>query len=265
VLGPSEREGIYDRLYQPRLAWITGDIDAHEIALDRDDRIVFVNTKYSCLATVSRTHSFRPLWKPPFISKLAPEDRCHLNGLGMVDGEPRYVTTVAASDIVDGWRGDNSGGGTLIDIGTDRIVNGDLSVPHSPRLHDGKVWLLESGRGYVVTVDPDTGAKEDVVFCPGFLRGLAFHANYAIVTTSCPRDETFRGLPLDAGLKEKRATPRCGVFVIDTRNGGLVDWMMFEGAITELFDVAVIPDVRCPMADGPATPHLGTRETIEPA
>jgi uncharacterized protein (TIGR03032 family) len=182
----------------------------------------------------------------------------------MADGEPRYVTSVAATDIVDGWRGDNSTGGTLIDIATDRIVTDELSVPHSPRLHAGKVWVLESGRGYVTAIDPQTGAKEDIAFCPGFLRGLAFHNGFALVTTSCPRDETFRGLPLEAALKEKRATPRCGIFIIDTRNGALVEWLMFEGAITELFDVAVIPGVRAPMADGPATPRLGTRETIEP-
>lgn len=264
VLAPGEKHQHYDRLFGLRTAYITGDVDVHEVALNKDDRPVFIVTKYSCLATISQTHSFKPLWKPPFISKLVPEDRCHLNGLGMVDGEPRYVTAVGASDIVDGWRGDNAGGGALIDIRTDRIINGDLAVPHSPRLSDGKIWLLESGRGQVVTVDPDTGKKEDVVFCPGFLRGMAMHGDYALVTTSCPRDETFRGLPLDDALKEKRATPRCAAFVIDKKNGALIEWMMFEGIITELFDIVVIPGVVSPMADGPATPHLGTRETLEP-
>jgi uncharacterized protein (TIGR03032 family) len=264
ALAEGERHDIHDRLFQPRLCHITGDVDVHELALDNQNRVVFINTKYACLATTSDTHNFRPLWKPEFISKLVPEDRCHLNGLGMVDGKPRYVTLVGQSDVVDGWRGNNAGGGALIDITDDRAIHGDLSVPHSPRLHGGRVWLVESGRGQVVTVDPQTGAKEDVVFCPGFLRGLAFHGEFALVTTSCPRDETFRNLPLDQALKDRRATPRCAVFVINTRTGAMVEWLMFEGLITELFDVAVLPGVRAPMTDGPATPHLGTRETIEP-
>ena len=50
------------------------------------------NTLFSCLAAASPTHTFRPLWRPPFVSRLAPEDRCHLNGLALRDGEPRYVT-----------------------------------------------------------------------------------------------------------------------------------------------------------------------------
>lgn len=264
ALGDGEWEQEkFDRLYQPRIAYITGDVDAHEIAVGRDGP-VFVNTKYSCLATISDSHNFQPLWKPDFISRLLPEDRCHLNGLAMSDGEPHYVTAVSRSDVIDGWRSKRSNGGVLIDVRTNAIVSDGISIPHSPRLKDGKIWLLESGRGRVVTVDPATGAREDVVFCPGFLRGLSFHGDFALVTTSCPREGTFDDLELEDELKRRNIPAQCGVYIIDTRKRTVVEMLTFEGALSELFDVAVLPDVKCPIVEGPATPRLGSRHAIAP-
>ncbi len=104
ALAPGETYNGYDRLYIPRIGYTTGDLDIHDLAVDKDGRVIFVNTLYSCLATLSDRHSFTPLWQPPFISKLAPEDRCHLNGLALVDGEPAYVTAVSRSDVPSGWR-----------------------------------------------------------------------------------------------------------------------------------------------------------------
>ncbi len=87
----------------PQLAYTTGDIDAHDLVVDKSGKVIFINTLFSCLATVHERYSFEPLWQPPFISKLAGEDRCHLNGLAMRDGEVRYVTTVSQTDIYEGW------------------------------------------------------------------------------------------------------------------------------------------------------------------
>ena len=152
----------------------TGDIDAHELGVDAKDRLIFVNTKYSCLATLDPVHSFKPVWKPQFISKLAPEDRCHLNGLAMQSGAPRYVTAVSRCDVVDGWRERRHEGGILIDVENDRVVTEELSMPHSPRLNAGVLWVLDSGRGDLSRVDPKSGKREKVAFCPGFARGLSF-------------------------------------------------------------------------------------------
>jgi uncharacterized protein (TIGR03032 family) len=164
----------FDRLYVPRTAHTTGDLDIHEIGVDGNGRVVFVNSKYSCLATFDRVHSFKPLWQPSFISKLAPEDRCHLNGLAMQDGRPKYVTAVSRCDVVDGWRERRHEGGIIIDVESGRIVTEDLSMPHSPRLANGSLWVLDSGRGYLCRVDTENGKIERVAFCPGFLRGLSF-------------------------------------------------------------------------------------------
>ena len=87
----------------------------------------------------------------------------------MQKGQPRYVTVVSCSDVVDGWRERRDERGVIIDVGTDRIVTEDLSMPHLPRLANGSLWVLDSGRGYLCRVDAADGKIERVAFCPGFL------------------------------------------------------------------------------------------------
>jgi uncharacterized protein (TIGR03032 family) len=254
----------FDMVLVPRNAQTIGDVDIHEVGVDKDGRVIFVNTKYSCLCTLDLTHSFRPIWKPPFISRLAPEDRCHMNGMAMADGEVRYVTAVSRSDIVGGWRERRHEGGVLIDVRDNRIVTDQLSMPHSPRVAGDQVYALDSGRGQIIRIDPATGAKTDIAFCPGFLRGLAIHDGFAIVTVSKPRDGTFKGLLLDGELKTRDADPWCGVVIVNLATGDIVEWIRLEGHITELFDVAAMPGVICPMAVGPATPEIRNTITFEP-
>ena len=261
ILEPGQQQDGYDCLYIPQMSYITGDLDIHDLAVGdwetgrlgegMKNQPIFVNTLFSCLATVSPTHSFVPLWKPPFISRLAAEDRCHLNGMAMVDGKPKYVTAVSRSDVADGWRDKRVNGGCVIDVEHNEIVITGLSMPHSPRWYQGKLWLLNAGTGEFGYGDLKTGQFIPITFCPGYLRGLAFAGNYAIVGLSKPRDnKTFTGLPLDERLKEKDAAPRCGLMVIDLTTGDCVHSLMLEGVIEELYDVAVIPNRRCPMAIG---------------
>jgi uncharacterized protein (TIGR03032 family) len=80
-----EPEGKHDACYLPRSIHISGDIDIHEMAYASDDELWLVNTRFGCLCTLDPAHSFHPRWRPPFLSAYAPEDRCHLNGLAMVD------------------------------------------------------------------------------------------------------------------------------------------------------------------------------------
>ncbi len=241
----------YDRLYVPQVGYTTGDLDIHDLAEESSGRLVFVNTLFGCLATVSDQSSFVPLWKPPFVSRLAAEDRCHLNGLAMEDGLPRYATSVSRSDVADGWRDRRHDGGCVIDVENDEPVCAGLSMPHSPRIHQGRLWLLDSGTGFLGRVDVDRGAFEPVTFCPGYLRGLAFHGHFALVGLSKARENrTFSGLRLDDHLRERDAEARCGVYVIDLRTGDVVHWLRIEGIVSELYDVVVLPDVRRPSALG---------------
>ena len=236
-----------DTAFIPRAAHVIGETDIHELAVDRDGRIVFVSSLYSCLAMVSDTASFRPFWRPSFVSALVPEDRCHLNGLAMQDGLPRYTTAVGRSDTRHGWRDHRAQGGVLIDVANDAIVAENLSAPHSPRVWRDAVWLLESGRGMLVRIDPVSGRKQDIAFCPGFLRGLTFHGDHAVVTLSCLRPDPTIHYELEDALRAREIVSRCGVMVIDTVRGVIADWLYFEaGHLRDMFDVAVLSGVHCP-------------------
>jgi uncharacterized protein (TIGR03032 family) len=241
----------FDAVYAPHAGWVTGDLDTHDVGFGLDGRPIFVNTLFSCVAAVSDSHSFKPVWKPDFISRLAPEDRCHLNGLAIEDGQPRYATAVSRSDVADGWRDRRVDGGIVIDVQSQEIVAGGLSMPHSPRLHADRLWLLNSGTGELGFIDLGSGRFEAVAFCPGYARGLAFVGNHAVIGLSLPRDNrTFSGLPLDDALAARDTAPRCGLAVIDLNGGDMIAWVRVEGVVRELYDVAVVPNVRRPSLIG---------------
>ena len=241
----------YDAVYAPHAAWVTGDLDTHDVGFGADGRPLLVNTLFSCLAAVSDDHSFRPVWTPPFVSKLAAEDRCHLNGLAVEAGVPRYVTAVSRSDVADGWRDRRADGGVVVDVGSgDAVVEG-LSMPHSPRLREGRLWLLNSGTGELGFADMKTGKFEAVAFCPGYARGLAFVGKHAVVGLSLARDDrTFTGLPLDDALRQRNADARCGLVIFDVERGEMLAWVRIEGVVCELYDVAVLPNVSRPSLVG---------------
>ena len=219
--------------------------------------MVFVNTLFGCLATLSETHSFIPLWKPPFISRLAAEDRCHLNGLALEHGKAKYVTAVSQSDVADAWRDRRHDGGCVIDVESNEIIATDLSMPHSPRVYRNKLWLLNSGTGHFGFIDRATGKFEEVAFCPGYLRGLSFHGDFAIVGLSKSRENrTFSGLALDNNLKSGDAEARCAVQVIDLNSGDVVHWIRIEGVVSELYDVVVLPGVVRPQVLGFKTDEI---------
>lgn len=257
VLDLGQSASGYDRLYVPQVGYTTGDLDIHDVTVESSGRVVFVNTLFGCLATNSETHSFVPLWKPPFISKLAAEDRCHLNGLALENGRVAYVTAVSQSDVADGWRDRRHDGGCVIDVRSNDVIATGLSMPHSPRVYREKLWLLNSGTGHFGFIDRATGKFEQVAFCPGYLRGLSFHGDFAIVGLSKSREnKTFSGLSLDENLRVGDAEARCGVQVIDLRSGDVVHWIRVEGVVTELYDVVALPSVVRPQALGFKTDEI---------
>jgi uncharacterized protein (TIGR03032 family) len=267
VLAPHERiNHTFDACFVPRVVHMTGQLDAHDVGLDAQGEPVFVNTRFNCLAAPDARHSFRPLWRPPFISALVDEDRCHLNGLAMEGGTPAYATAVSRSDTIDGWRDRRADGGVVIDIRSNAVVCEGLSMPHSPRMHRGELWLLNSGTGelgVVTGLASGLGRFEPRVFCPGFLRGLSFAGDYAFVGLSKPRYKRFEGLALEAALSARDSEPWCGVQVIDLSRGTCVDWFRIDGAVGELYDVEVLPGIACPMAVSPASADIAHLITFE--
>lgn len=234
--------GRPDACFLPRSCHVTGDVQIHEMAWAGDE-LWFVNTRFSCLCTLDRDHSFVSRWRPPFVTALTPEDRCHLNGLGMVNGRPRYVTALGATDSAAGWRADKARGGVLIDVTSGETIAARLSMPHSPRWFGGNLWLLESGTGSLGVVDRDSGRYESIAELPGFTRGLDFHGHFAFVGLSQVRETAiFSGIPITEKLTERT----CGVWVVDIRSGETVAFLRFEDALQEIFAVQVVPGRRYP-------------------
>ena len=238
-------EDGFDRKYIPQVGYITGDIDVHDLGVDKSGAPLFINTLFGCIATTDQYHSFSPVWQPSHLSDLAPEDRCHLNGLAMRDGEAAYVTAVSDSDVVDGWREHRRDGGIVIDVATKAIVAEGLSMPHSPRWYRDELWVANSGAGELGTVNLESGKFEAKVFLPGYIRGLTFIDKWAVVGLSKPRhNKTFSGLPLDEALSNKKVEARCGIYIVNIETGHIEHWLHISGVITELYDVVVVPGVR---------------------
>ena len=244
VLQNGQIEDDADRLYVPRVGYTTGDIDVHDVVWSQG-RLHFITTLFSSLATLSKRHSFKPLWRPPFVSRIAAEDRCHLNGLAIRDGQPRYVTAVSRSDVAEGWREFRRDGGVVIDLNENQIIASGLSMPHSPRWYRDRLWLLDSGNGRFGHLEAD-GRFNEVAFCPGYARGLAFVGDYALIGLSRPREASFSGLALQEALEQRGAKARTSVVVVDLRRGDLVHTLFLDERVSELYDVIALPGVRRP-------------------
>jgi len=237
--------GRHDACFLPRASHVTGNIQIHEMAWGAGGELWVVNTRFSCLCTLDGSASFAPRWRPPFVSALEPTNRCHLNGLGMVDGRPRYVTALGESDAPAGWRANKAKGGILIDVASGEVITRGLSMPHSPRWYAGRLWVCESGAGTFGFIDPNTLKYEPVAEVPGFTRGLDFAGNLAFVGLSQVRESAvFSGIPITERLAEHQRM--CGVCAIDLTTGQVVALLRFGTAVQEVFAVTVLPGRRYP-------------------
>jgi uncharacterized protein (TIGR03032 family) len=239
-----EPVGSYDRCYLPGSTIVTGGIQCHEVAWgtsDGEPDLWVVNTLFSCLVGLDERSSFVPRWRPPFISELAAEDRCHLNGLAMRDGLPAFVTVMARSDTAGGWRENKLTTGTVLAVPSGEVVTTGISMPHSPRWHDGELYVLDSGMGHLQRVDVATGQREMIAPLPGYARGLAIHGGLAFVGLSRIRETAvFGGVP----IAEFHDQLKCGVGVVELATGRTVATLEFTSGLEEIFDVQVVPGAR---------------------
>jgi uncharacterized protein (TIGR03032 family) len=268
LAGHVEPAGAHDACFLPRASHVTGDIGIHEIAWGRasdsqGDELWLVNTRFSCLSTMHPDYSFVPRWRPPFISALAAEDRCHLNGLAIVDGQPRYVTALGQTDSAGGWRAGKSRGGIVMSVPDGRIVCDGLCMPHSPRWHEGVLWVLDSGTGRLEQVDLKSGARRVVATdLQGFARGLSIHGSYAFIGLSKIRPTSAMD---EVPLADRRAELKCGVAVVDLRSGKIVATVTFETAVEEVFDVQVLAGHRFPEVLGFQKDNIQNTFVVPPA
>jgi uncharacterized protein (TIGR03032 family) len=243
-----EPAGGFDGCFLARTAHVTGEIHGHEMAWVGDE-LWIVNTLFSCLCTLDGRHSFVPRWWPPFVTALAAEDRCHLNGLALVDGHPRYVTALGETDSPQGWRSAKATGGCVIDIRSNVTVARGFAMPHSPRVYRGRLWLLDSGTARLVRLEPESGRVEAVAELPGYTRGLDFAGPFAFVGLSKIRETSTFG---DVPITERRDELRCGVGVVELDSGRVVALLEFKAGVEEIFEVRVLPRVRWPAIVGPS-------------
>lgn len=252
----------YDAIYMPRKGYLVGNSNTHDVLADvtfqgKHHDFLYANTQFSCVAAPDEHYTFAPVWVPEFISVLAPEDRCHLNGICAQDGELAYATICGRFDTKLGWKGVKSHGGFVVDMRTNEVVCQGLSMPHSPRWHNGKLWLINSGEAQLGYVDFATKRFVPVVLCQGFARGIAFvsvdQTDYAVVALSRLRPDK-NGLVgqinLAQRLEDQGFYQRCGLLVFNLTTGKLAHWLTIEGQVTELYDVVAVPGVRKPYTPG---------------
>jgi uncharacterized protein (TIGR03032 family) len=234
-------EGKHDACYLPRYQHCTGNIGIHEIAYDNNGGLWIVNTRFSCLSKIRPDSSFVPVWRPRFVSGLASEDRCHLNGLGMVNGRPKFVTALGETNTNAGWRPNKARGGVLMDVDSQEFICRGLSMPHSPRWYNDQLWVLESGAGHLSRVNMSTGQWEMVCEVPGFTRGIDFFGPLAFIGLSQVRESAvFSGIPITERLP-KPEERSCGVWCVNIQNGQTLGFLRFEEGVQEIFSVLVMP------------------------
>ncbi len=238
--------GEYDGCFVPRSSFYTGSIHGHDLGWGKDG-LWIVNTLFSCLSTLHDDFSFVPHWRPPFISQLIDQDRCHLNGMAIDGGVPRYVTAMSETDTAAGWRPNKATSGVIMEVPSGEVICRGLSMPHSPRLYGGRLWVLNSGYGTLGWVDVKTGQYHQVEAVPGYTRGLSFCGQFAFVGLSKIRETSvFGGVP----IAEHRHELRCGVGVIDLTTGQTVAVFQFHSGVSEIFAVEVLQGFNNPLIAG---------------
>ena len=229
-----EPEGLVTSCFTPRSTHVTGMINIHDIAWG-DEGLWVVNSAFSCLSLVQGDYSFVPKWKPGFISKLLPEDRCHLNGMAIRDGKPKYVTCFTQGDNNEAWRAYEEPGGLLIDIAENKILLDDLFMPHSPRYYRDKLYFCNSAYGYFCSYDFKTGKKVVELELPGYTRGVAFFDSLAFIGLSKIRTSATKAkIP----LTEEESV--CGIYVVDLNDMQVVANLIFSGDMIQIYDIAVL-------------------------
>jgi uncharacterized protein (TIGR03032 family) len=236
-----KQPNTYDALYLPRSVYFTGELDLHDLAFT-DSGLIGVTTRFSCISKINEQFSFTPIWKPKFISSLEPNDHCHLNGMALENGEVKYVTALGQTDTTGGWRATKASGGIVMHATEQEILLQGLPMPHSPRIYDGKLYVLLSGSGELIHVDPIGGKYDVVQKMKGFVRGMDKIGDFVFIGLSKLRttSKAFGDLPI------AKDSISCGIAVVQLSTGRLVGYIKYENSVEEIYDVRVLPNTKRP-------------------
>ena len=236
-----KKPGVYDAMFMPRVTYYTGQVDIHDLHFGQEG-LWAVNTSFSCLALIGDQYSWIPKWQPHFISSLGSEDRCHLNGMVMHQGMPKYVTALGAGDQFQSWRNTLPNGGILMDVNSNEIIAHSLPMPHSPRIYDEQLFMLLSATGAIIRMDPATGTYEVVRKINGFLRGMSRLGDYIFIAQSRLRQNSSTFKDLEIADKANFA----GITVIHLPTAAVVGEIRFLSSVDEIYDLQSLSGIRRP-------------------
>lgn len=228
-------KNTYDSFYLPMASYYTGAVDLHDLHYVKG-ALVGVNTSFSCLCTIDDDFSFTPRWKPNFITELASEDRCHLNGLAVSDDKPVFVSALGSGNKHHSWRENITSGGVIIDIESNEIIASGLAMPHSPRVYNNKLYCLLSAKQVLVEIDPKTGQVNEVARIPGFVRGMAKVGEYVFIATSKLRKNSSTFKHLDIAEEANEAT----ITAVHLPTGSLMGKITYLNSVDEIYDIQVL-------------------------
>ena len=228
----------YDALYMPRLTYHTGQIDIHDLNFGKEGKLYAVNTLFSCIISLDDDYSFTPYWKPWFVNSIVSEDRCHLNGMAMQDGLPKYASAFNTGNTTQSWREDITKTGVIIDVTTNEIVVDGLAMPHSPRIYNGELYCLLSATGELIKVDTEKGSYETVLKVRGFVRGMDLYKDYLFIGLSKLRKNSSTFAKLDFA----DAANEAGIVIVHLPTASIAGKITYQTSLDEIYDVHVLAD-----------------------
>ena len=228
----------YDSLYLPRVTYHTGPLDIHDLRFGTDNTLFAVNTLFSCIVTIDENYNFTPYWYPDFIDKLASEDRCHLNGMAMQNGKPKYASAFGRGNTPQSWRENVTKTGIIIDIENDQIIAENLPMPHSPQIYGNDLYVLLSATGQLARINRDSGSYEVVCDLGGFARGMSLHKDYLFVGLSKLRKNSSTFAQLDFAHQPNE----CAIMIIYLPTGSVAGKITYSSSVDEIYDIHVLPD-----------------------
>jgi uncharacterized protein (TIGR03032 family) len=234
--------GTYDAMFLPRVTYHSGALDIHDLHFGKDNVLYGINTLFSCIVTFDESYNFTPYWTPPFISELASEDRCHLNGMAMHEGKPLYASAFNTGDTPRSWRDNITNTGVIFNVETNNQIAEGLAMPHSPKIYNDKLYVLLSATGQLVEVDINSGKTNEVYRFDAFLRGMTLVGDYLFISHSKLRknSSTFSKLP----FAEK--ADKCGIYALHLPSGSLAGHIEYKTSVDEIYDLHALKGILRP-------------------
>ena len=228
--------GKYDALYMPRVTYHTGQLDIHDLNFGENNSLFAVNTSFSCIVKIDDNYNFTPFWKPLFIDAIASEDRCHLNGMAMLNGKPKYVTAFNQGNTHQSWRENVTKTGILIDVETNEIILENLAMPHSPRIFNNQLYVPLSATGELIRVNTEERSYEVVVKLDGFVRGMDVYKDYLFIGLSKLRQNSSTFAKLDFA----EAANEAGIMIVHLPTAAIAGKITYQTSLDEIYDVHIL-------------------------